>query len=155
MNLQVKNLATLDTLDQVLLDAQELSLGLLAKIIKGACTRIPRLAKPETFNRVIHFAEIGAWTDAAFALIALVLPLWRVRRLGYESGEWFCSLSRQPNLPMEFDDCIEAAHGLLPMAILRAFIEACRRRDTIREPTSVVPGIEARPEQIVCCDNYR
>jgi hypothetical protein len=155
MSLEAKHRTAVDALDRVLQRAQEPSLDLLAKIVSGSCTRISAQFKTETFDRLIHLANIGAWTEVAFALIALELPLWRVRRLAYESGEWLCSLSYQPNLPMAIDDCVEANHEVLPMAVLCAFVEVCRRRHSIRQPVSVVPQIEPWPEQIMCCENYR
>jgi hypothetical protein len=155
MRLEPNYQAALDALDGVLQSAQEPTLDLLAKIISAACTRIPLLTKPETFDRLIEFAKIGAWTEAALALIALELPLWRVRRLVYENGEWLCSLSYQPNLPMGFDDCVEATHEVLPLALLCAFVEACRRRHIMQEPVSTVPHIQPWPAYIICCENYR
>ena len=155
MRLEANCRVALDILDGVLQNAQEPSVDLLAKIISGACTRISRQAKTETFNRLIDFAKTGAWTEAAFALIALELPLWRVRRLAYENGEWLCSLSYQPNLPMAFDDCAEATHEVLPLAMLCAFVEACRRRHAMRESVSTVPRIQPGPGQMICCENYR
>jgi hypothetical protein len=38
--------------------------------------------------RVIRLAESGASVDAAFALLELELPQWKLRRLIYEDGEW-------------------------------------------------------------------
>ena len=111
--------------------------------------------KAEAFDRLMHLAKIGAWTEAALALIALELPLWRVRRLVYEDGEWLCSLSHQPNLPIALDDCVEATDEALPIAMLRAFVEACRRRPAMQESVSTVPRIQPWPEQIICCENYR
>jgi hypothetical protein len=155
MRLEAKNKTALDVLDSVLQCAQEPTVDLLAKTIRTACTRIPLLAKPETFDRPIEFAKIGAWTDAALVLIALELPRWRVRRLVYENGEWLCSLSHQPNLPMAFDDCAEATHEILSLAMLRAFVDACRRGCAMPEAVSIVPHIQQSPEQIMCCENYR
>jgi hypothetical protein len=153
MGLEAKHQAALDAVGNVLQNAHEPTLDLLAKII--SCTRISQQAKTETFDRLMHFSKIGAWTDAAFALIALELPLWRVRRLAYENGEWLCSLSRQPNLPMAFDDCAEGSHEILPMAMLCAFVEACRSRRAIQESISTVPHIQPCSQQIICCENYR
>ena len=155
MSLETKHQAALDALDSALQSAHEPNLYLLAKIISGVCTRISHLSKSETLDRLGHLAKIGAWTDAAFALIALELPLWWVRRLVYENGEWLCSLSHQPNLPMEFDDCVEGTHEVLPLAMLYAFVEACRRRHAMQESASTVPHIQPWPEQIICCENYR
>lgn len=154
MNLKAKYQTLLDALDSALHHAQEPTLDLLAKIISGACTRARHCAKGEKFDRLMHFARIGAWIEAAFTLIELELPLWRVRRLADENGEWLCSLSHQLNLPMTFDDC-EAVHEVLPLAILSAFVEACHRRNAMQESVSTVPHIQPWPEHIVCCENYR
>ena len=155
MNLKAKHQAPLDALGIALHSAQEPTLDLLAEIISGACSRIPRYAKAEAFDRLIHFAKVGAWTEATLALIELELPLWRVRRLAYENGEWLCSLSYQPNLPIAFDDCAEATHEVLSLAMLCAFVEACRSRDAMQESVSSVPHIQPWPEHIMCCENYR
>ena len=154
MRLETKRQAALDALDG-LRTAQEPSLALLQKIISAACTRIPLLANAKTVDRLFGFTKVGAWTEAALALIELELPLWTVRRLAYENGEWLCSLSRQPNLPMTFDDCAEATHEVLPLAIISAFVEASRRRDEMNEAVSTVPQIQPWPGQIICCENYR
>jgi hypothetical protein len=155
MRLEPNYQAALDALDGVLQSAQKPSLDLLTKIISAACTRIPVLAKAKTFDRLFEFAKVGAWTEAALALIELELPLWRVRRLVYENGEWVCSLSYQPNLPMAFDDCAEATHEVLPLAMLCTFVEACRKRHAMQEPVSTVPHIQPWPGQIISCENYR
>jgi hypothetical protein len=156
MRLEATHHTALDALDGVLRSAQEPSPDLLTKIVSGgACTRIRLLAKAGMVDRLIELAKIGAWTEAAFALIELELPLWRVRRLVYENGEWLCSLSYQPNLPMAFDDCVEATHEILPMAMLCAFGEACRRRHAMQESVSSVPHIQPGLGQIICCENYR
>jgi hypothetical protein len=156
MSLKAKHRASLEALDSALHHAQEPTLDLLAQIISGACTRARHCAKGEKFDRLMHFAKIGAWTEAAFALIALELPLWQVRRLVYEDGEWLCSLSHQPNLPIALDDCVEATHEVLPIAMLCAFVEACRRRNAVYEKVSIVPQIQQPwPEFAMCCENYR
>jgi hypothetical protein len=156
MTLDENNPISLGALDNAIRNAQEPGFDLLSKIINSACTRVFALAQTERFNRVIGLAEIGAWTDATLALIELELPFWRVRRLAYENGEWLCSLSRQPNLPVTLDDCAEASHEALPLAMLSAFIEACRRRHTMQESMSTVPQVR-QPEagRFICCENYR
>jgi hypothetical protein len=156
MSLKAKHPASLEAIDRALHHAQEPTVDLFAEVMGGACTRAPRYAKGEkTFDRLMHLTKIGAWTEAAFALISLELPLWRVRRLAFENGEWLCSLSHQLNLPMTFDDCAEATHPVLPMAMLCAFVEACRRRPAMQEAVSTVPHIQPWPEQIISCENYR
>ena len=44
--------------------------------------------------------QSSSWIDVALALIEIV-PGWKLRRLAYDDGEWHCSLSKQPNLPVE------------------------------------------------------
>ena len=156
MRLKRKNPISLDVLDNALRNAQRPSLDLLSKIINGACSRIPALPPTESLTRVIRLAEIGAWTEATLALIQLELPRWTVRRLAHENGEWLCSLSQQPNLPMALDDYAEASHEVLPLAILCAVLEACRRRHGAQESVSAVPQV-AQPsvDHIICCENYR
>jgi hypothetical protein len=156
MTLDVKKPISLDALDNALRNAQGPSLDLLSEIIASACTRIPAFAWAEQLTRVIRLAEIGAWTEVTFALIKLELPLWQVRRLAFENGEWLCSLSRQPNLPMALDDCAEGSHEVLPLATLRAFVEACRTRCRVQKSVSVVPQVaQATVDHIICCENYR
>jgi len=153
--LDPNNSISLGALDS-LKHAHEPSLNLLSKIIDGACTRIPSPTQAGTLTRIIRLAEIGAWTEVAFALIELELPLWRVRRLTYENGEWLCSLSQQPNLPIALDDRAEAIHESLPLAILGAFLEACRRRHMAQKLESAVPHVaQTSVGHIVCCENYR
>ena len=155
MSLKAEHQISLDALESALRNAQEPSLDLLMQIQGSVCTRILHLAKTETIDRLFHLAKIGAWTDAALALIELELPFWRVRRLAYENGEWLCSLSRRPNLPISFDDCAEATHEVLPLAILCAFVQACRRRHAMQRSVSTVPHMQPWPAQIICCENYR
>jgi hypothetical protein len=145
----------LDRLDDALRAAPEPNLSVLSKLIAGACTRIPNLTGAQK-NRIVRLAEVGAWTDAVFALIDLELPTWKVRRLAYENGEWFCCMSRQPNLPMTLDDCAEATHETLPLAILCAFLDACRRSRMIQKSASAIPQIQQpMPEHnMMCCDDF-
>jgi len=156
MRLKGKNPISLDVLDNALRNAQRPSLDLLSKIINGVFTRIHFLARAESLNRITRLAEMGAWTEATLALIQLELPSWIVRRLAYENGEWLCSLSQQPNLPMALDDCAEASHEVLPLAILCAFLEACRRRHGAQESVPAVPQVaQSSVDHIICCENYR
>ncbi len=96
--------------------------------------------------------EASAWTDAAFALIELELSLWTVRRLIFEDGAWFCSLTRQPSLPLELDETADAGHEVLPLAILLSFLQA--RRITASSPKTTVPVIKTARNEMLCCDNF-
>ena len=88
------------------------------------------------------------------AVIELEMPGWKLRRLVYENGEWFCSLTRQPNMPANLDDSADAAHELLSLAILRAFVEARRRSKVTTDSASGVPQFQPAAGDVVCCDNF-
>jgi hypothetical protein len=143
-----------DRLDEELRLAPAPVQSLYAKIVAGACTRIPVLSLSGRVDRIDRLIAAGAWTDAAFALIALELPAWRLRRLAYEDGEWHCALSRQPNLPAMLDDTADASHELMPLAILRAFLQACRMAEIAPQAILTVPQIEIGADNVMCCDNF-
>ena len=144
----------LDRLDDELRLAPVLAPELLCKFMESAGTRLSLLRKSGKTARIDRLIEAGAWTDASFALIELEMPAWTVRRVIHEDGEWHCSLSRQPNLPMTLDDAAEASHEVLPLAILRAFLEARRRRSVTTQIISAVPQIPPPHAQLICCDNF-
>ena len=104
------------------------------------------------FDRLI---QSGAWVDATLALIELELPQWKLRRLVFEDGEWLCSLSKAPWLPVGFDETVEATHDVLPLAILIAFLEARRAQPLASVPaSSTVPQVRPGQGIAICCDNF-
>src|SRR5882724_11723484 len=116
----------LDALNGRLHDASEANALLLGEVIAAACRRFPSMGQSAKSARIEQFIQAEAWTDAALALIDLELPLWQVRRIAYDEGEWYCALSRQRELPDWLDRSIEARHADLALAILSTFIEAQR-----------------------------
>src|ERR1700730_5242327 len=138
-------------LTEQLRSARAATSHLISNVIVDACTRLPAV----NATRVDQLVEVGAWSDAALALIELELPAWRLRRLIYEDGVWLCSLSRQPNLPVELDDTADANHEVLPLAILTAFVEARRRASAMRETSlQTVPRLRPTSGYAICCDNF-
>ena len=132
-------------------NAPEANATLMAEV-DIACRRF---TSSEKSARVEQLIRSGAWTDAALALIDLELPLWQVRRIAYDEGEWYCALSRQRELPDWLDQSIETRHADLSLAILSAFVEAKR----ISAPSSrtSVPAVNrvASPfYEPVCSDNF-
>jgi hypothetical protein len=128
---------------------------LFLKIAKHGCPRLRVLRSAGRAGQLDRLIEAGAWTDATVALIALELPSWQIRRLVYEDGEWLCSLSRQPNLPIDLDDTADASHEVLALAILCAFVEARRRIARERKSSAAtVPQMKPDAAQRVCCDNF-
>ncbi len=111
MLLDPKHEGRFDWLTEQLRRAPAVTPDLISNVIVDACTRLPAV----NATRVDQLIEVGAWTDAALALIELELPVWKLRRLIYEEGAWFCSLSRGLNLPVELDDTADASHEVLPL----------------------------------------
>jgi hypothetical protein len=145
----------LGALGEYLRRASEVDANLMTEVIGVACRRYPWLGQSEKTARVEQLIRSGAWTDAALALIDLELPFWQVRRLAYDDGEWYCSLSRERELPDWLDQSIEGRHTDLALAILSAFVEA----QHISEPESraSVPTVKATAPgfyEPVSIDNY-
>jgi len=105
-------------------DATAVTPKLMSDLIATACRRFPSLGASETTARIKDLIQLRAWTDAALALVDLELPFWKVRRIAYDEGEWYCALSRERELPDWLDRSVEARHADLALAILSAFIEA-------------------------------
>jgi hypothetical protein len=144
----------LDRLTDELRFALTLTPELLAHVIASACTRLPALSKTRHGVRFDQMVKSGAWSDAALMLIQLELPAWKLRRLVLDDGEWLCSLSRQPNLPVEIDDTADASHKIMPLAILSAFLEAQRRPGATQQARLSVPQITSSADRLVNCDNF-
>jgi hypothetical protein len=145
----------LNELDARLCRAPALTAELLSDIVSSVCTRFALLRNSERAARVEQMIRSGAWTDAALALLALELPQWQLRRLIYDDGEWHCALSSQREMPEWLDQSIEAHHTDLPIAILRAFVNA-RQATAPASRTSVpsAPRASGGHYEPVCCDNF-
>jgi hypothetical protein len=136
-------------------DAHAVTAELMSDIIGEACRRFPSMGQSEKTARTERLIASEAWTDAALALIDLELPLWQVRRIAYDEGEWYCALSRERELPDWLDRSIEARHADLPLAILGAFVEA--QRVSAPESRPSVPAVSRDINPLyepVCCDNF-
>jgi hypothetical protein len=127
---------------------------LMANVIAETCIWLPALSRALRADRIDRPVEVGAWTDAALALIELELPAWRLRRLLNEDGEWSCSLSSQPNLPAALDDTADARHAALPLAILSAFVEARRGTSPACGNSSQRRHVQPSLCFAVCCENF-
>src|SRR5229473_240678 len=117
-------------------DAHAVTSELISEVIGETCRRFPSAGQAEKTERIERLIGSGAWTDAALALIDLELPLWQVRRIAYDEGEWYCALSRERELPDWLGRSVEARHADLALAILSAFVDA-QRLASPRSSTSV------------------
>ena len=139
----------------VLSDKLRLAPALTAALFSDVKIRTNPHSPTVRTDRIDQLIRARAWSDAAFALVELELLAWKLRRLAYEDGEWHCSLSRQPNLPAALDDSAHASHEVMPLAILRALVEAHRGMSATRRISfQTVPRARAASGYAVCCDNF-
>jgi hypothetical protein len=101
--------------------------ALFAEVI-AASPRLTLLRGQGKTHRLERLVASEAWSDAALELLNLEAPEWTVQRLCQTSGEWLCSLARFRDLPDWLDDCIEANHRAMPLAILGAVLELRMRQ---------------------------
>ena len=142
-------------LDHRLHDAHAVTSELMAKVIGETCRRFPSVGQTEKTAKIERLIQTGAWTDAALALIDLELPLWQIRRIAYDEGEWYCALSRERELPDWLDRSIEARHADLALAILSAFVDAQRISAPQSRPSVPVVSRDVNPlYEPVCPDNF-
>ena len=136
-------------------DAHTVTTDLMSDVVDGACRRFPSNGRTEKTTRIKRLIGSEAWMDAALALIDLELPQWRVRRIAYDEGEWYCALSRARDLPEWLDSSIEAHHADLPLAILSAFIDArCISLPPSRPSVPLVPRDVDPICMPLCCENF-
>jgi hypothetical protein len=136
-------------------NAQTATAELISEIIGETCRRFLAAGQTERAGRIERLIGSGAWTDTALALIEMELPDWKIRRIAYDDGEWYCALSRQRELPEWLDQSIEARHTDLSLAMLSALLDA-QRINVPRSRTSV-PNMprDVNPLYMpVCCDNF-
>ena len=108
-----------DRLQETVRLAEAVTPELMSEIVSEACARLPLLNRGgKAAARIAELIQASSWIDAALALIEIELPGWQLRRLAYDDGEWYCSLSKQPNLPVELDDAIDAHHEVSPAGSL-------------------------------------
>lgn len=136
-------------------DARVATPELIADVIDLACRRFPSQGQTSRTARIEQLIDARAWTDVALALIELELPLWHIRRLAYDGGEWYCALSRERELPDWLDQAIEGRHADLTVAVLCAFVEVQAVSTSTSQPS--VPTVARTLKPLydpVCCDNF-
>lgn len=135
--------------------AQAATPELMAEVLNVSQRRALVPGHSEIALHLEQLIAARAWIDVALVLLELELPLWHIRRIAYDDGEWHCALSRQRELPDWLDESHEASHPDLALAILSAFIEA--QAAAASSVTSSIPEPFARPDSEfirLCCDNF-
>jgi hypothetical protein len=126
--------------------ADEATPELFCEIVVATARRLWTLSEAATAVQLHDLIEAGALTQAALILIEMELPLWKLRRIAYDEGEWYCAMSRQRELPEWLDQAVEARHTSLTLAIVSAYIETARQIELSREPSR--PSVpQTRAEQ--------
>lgn len=121
---------------------------MVSKIVLHTARRLSFARQAANTARLHRLIESDALTEAAFALIDLELPQWKLRRLTYDEGEWHCAISRARELPEWLDQAVEAHHPNLTLAILSAYIETIRHVESSRTPgRPSVPQLPTNPYQ--------
>ncbi|OKO73095.1 hypothetical protein [Bradyrhizobium sp. AS23.2] len=143
------------SLSQRLRTAPAMTRPLMLDIIDNACRRFPSLGQSERTARLMRLIAAEAWADAALALMELELPMWQVRRIAYDEGEWHCALSRERELPDWLDAAVESRHADLALALLSAFIEVQALAMEVSRPS--VPTVRPAPDPFyepIGCENF-
>lgn len=121
----------------------------------GAGTRSAEPSRARHAERLAHLVVAEAWIDASLLLIERELPGWHLRRLISDGGEWMCSLSRHPCIPVEMDVAADGRHGIIPIAILLSFVAAKALTTTDELALNVsVPKVKPAFGYPVCCDDF-
>jgi hypothetical protein len=132
--------------------ADEATPALLSAIVAETTWRP---SAPGAAAKLHQLIQAGALTEAALVLINLGLPLWQMRRITYDEGEWHCAMSRQRELPEWLDEAIETTHASLTLAIVSVYIETLRQTEAVREHSRPsVPQTRGGQFEPVCCDNF-
>ena len=139
--------------DDELRHARAVSPALMAHVVPSELVRTDTRAAAPRAEHLRRLIAAEAWTEAALALIEALPAKWTLRRLLFDDGEWWCSLSRVPALPDWLDDsAVEGRHESLPIALLLAFTTA--HHAEAESPAVSVP--QFRPSQGVAayCDDF-
>ncbi len=135
------------------MSAIQMTPELMTELVKAAGIRAASLNQRGIAIR--HLTECiatEAWLDAPLLLIPIELPGWSLRRLVQEDRIWYCSLSRTPNIPIEFDDTVDTSHSDPAVAILLALL--AERKEALA-PGLVPEGAPSPDASIaMCSDNF-
>ena len=135
--------------------ADEATPELFSEIVVATARRLWVPGEAAKAAQLHDLIEAGALTQAALGLIELELPLWKLRRIAYDEGEWHCAMSRQRELPEWLDQAVEARHASLTLAILSAYIETVGQTELSTAPSRPsVPQTRTEQYEPLYCENF-
>jgi hypothetical protein len=135
--------------------ADEATPELFSEIVVATARRLWVPGEAAKAAQLHDLIEAGALTQAALSLIELELPLWKLRRIAYDEGEWHCAMSRQRELPEWLDQAVETRHPSLTLAILSAYIETVGQTELSTAPSRPsVPQTRAEQYEPLYCENF-
>jgi hypothetical protein len=135
--------------------ADEATTQLFSEIVVATARRLWSPGEAANAVQLHDLIEAGALTQAALSLIELELPLWKLRRIAYDEGEWHCAMSRQRELPEWLEQAVEARHASLTLAIVSAYIETIMQIELSKEPSRPsVPQTTAEQYEPLYCENF-
>jgi hypothetical protein len=136
-------------------DADEATPELFSEIVVATARRLWTPGEAANAVQLHDLIEAGALTQAALRLMEIELPLWKLRRIAYDEGEWHCAMSRLRELPEWLDQAVEARHASLTLAILGAYIETAGQIEASRELSRPsVPQARAAQYEPLYCENF-
>jgi hypothetical protein len=141
-------------INELIRDAPKATTTNFRKVIEAICRRFPSLGQSAKTARIERLIDAEALAEAALALIDLELPLWQVRRIAYDGGEWYCALSRDRELPDWLDQSVQGHHQDLALAILAALVEAQALTAPSSQPSVPTSRREANVVFAQMCDNF-
>jgi hypothetical protein len=135
--------------------ADEATTQLFSEIVVATARRLWTPGEAAKAVQLHDLIEAGALTEAALGLIELELPLWKLRRIAYDEGEWHCAMSRQRELPEWLGQAVETRHASLTLAILSAYLETATQTELSKEPSRPsAPQIRAEQYEPLYCENF-
>jgi hypothetical protein len=131
------------------------SADLVTATVAGASRRADVMGGTARSARINRLIQAGAWVDTALELLEGELPLWKLRRLTYDDGQWHCALSKQRELPEWLDQAVETSHADYALAILLGVVEAVRQNPAPQTTdVGIVPRLRVKRDELICCDNF-
>ncbi len=124
-----------------------------AELISSTTNVCERVISSRDSPHIKELIHAGAWTDAALTLLAVELPAWKLRRLAYDEGEWYCAISHERELPEWLDGAIETRHADLFTAILKAVVEGLLIAEEEQHGGKRI-RIPLDAQNLVSCDNF-